>query len=209
MKIAVVAHQDRAAMAEQLMDEVGASFISWDDGTAGAEANHRAAWRWHEENTSGWAVTLEDDAIPVDGFLTQLSAALSVAPTSVVSLYLGKERPPHWQDKIEAALTEATAINANWVISTHLLHAVGVAIRTPEIPSMLGWITQVGLPIDEAISHWARKNHKAVCYTTPSLVNHKDEGTLVRHRDSMPREPGRVAWRTGARAQWDNTKVVM
>lgn len=209
MKIAIVAHEERAAMAEALMEQTGASFISWDDGTKGAEQNHKAAWAWHHQHTDGWALVLEDDALPVEGFLRQASAALSEAPTQVVSFYLGQSRPPQWQPKIQDAIAKADVNDAHWIIATHLIHAVAVAVKSELIPSMLNWVNQTPLPIDEAISHWARAHHKAISYTHPSLVDHADGHTLIKHRDKLPREAGRIAWRTGSHKHWTDNRVVM
>src|SRR5262249_18502746 len=160
--------------------KVEASHISWDDGTLGAEGNHKAAWEWHaENNTAPWSVVLEDDALPVDGFLNQAAAALTEAPTQLVSFYLGQARPPQWQTKIADAIAKADANEAHWIVSTALIHGVAVALKTDLIPSMLNWVSQTPLPIDEAVSHWARAHHKAVAYTLPSLCDHADQGTLI------------------------------
>lgn len=210
MKIAVVAHRARAAQAEALAETVSAAHVSWDDGTLGAEGNHRAAWEWMAaNNTAPWTVILEDDAQPVDGFLNQAAAALTEAPTPLVSFYLGQSRPPQWQQKIADAIEKADANNAHWIVSTALIHGVAVALKTDLIPSMLNWVTQTPLPIDEAISHWARAHHKAVSYSWPSLVEHADQGTLIKHRDKLPREQGRIAHRTGHHTHWTSNRVVM
>jgi hypothetical protein len=209
VKIAIVAHEARAAMAETLQHNLNAGFIAWDDGSKGAEANQKAAWEWHAQNTNGWALVLEDDAEPVEGFLRQASAALAEAPSQVVSFYLGQSRPPQWQQKIADAIAKADANDAHWIVSTALIHGVAVAIKSELIPSMLNWVTQTPLPIDEAISHWCRAHHKVVAYTHPSLVDHADGETLIRHRDKLPRDTGRVAWRTGSHKHWTDNRVVM
>ena len=88
--IAIVAHKDRADAANQLAETVGAQHIAWDRGHRGANANHRAAWLWHQTNPADWSVTLEDDAVPCKDFRRQLTQALTVAPTNICSLYLGR-----------------------------------------------------------------------------------------------------------------------
>jgi hypothetical protein len=54
---------------------------------------------------------------------------------------------------------------------------------------------------------WSTRNNVEVAYTVPSLVDHADGPTLVQHRDSSVREPGRVAWKTGTRRKWDSNSV--
>lgn len=204
--VGVVGHVDRANMVERLAGLVKPDIVSIDDGTLGCEGNHRAVWR-HLANDyphAHWAVVLEDDALPVADFTPQLEAALRVAPTPIVSLYLGRLRPPKYQDAIAA--TAANDQGAHWFIANRLLHAVGVAIRTTMVDSMLAYTSKPlpsRRPIDEAITYWAQAAKMPVAYTWPSLVDHADQTPVIAERvDKAPRTPGRVAWRTGKRAQW-------
>lgn len=208
---AIVAHINRTAMAEQLAADSAAQHVFYDDGTLGCNVNHRQAWQHHADTAADdWALVLEDDAQPVDGFRDQLDHALEVAPAPIVSLYLGTGRPlGGWQPKIKQTILAAGAANACWITSTHLLHAVGVAIRTTLLPSMLEWLPQIPLPIDEAITVWAQGHGHVIGYTWPSLVNHADGQTLVAHPDGKPRDRVRVAWRTGTRRQWTGRQVTM
>ena len=62
-------------------------------------------------------------------------------------------------------------------------------------------------PIDEAISSWARQRDYGISYTWPSLLDHRDEGTLVEHRDGQPRAEPRTAWCADWRESWESTTV--
>lgn len=204
--IGIVGHIDRSALIDRLTETVTPDVLSIDDGQLGCEGNHRYVWERlsNEYPRSGWAVVLEDDALPVAGFDQQLEAALRVAPTPVVSLYLGRKRPKIHQRAIAACI--AAQPDAHWIIATRLLHAVGVAIRTSLVDDMLSFIDS--RPIDEAITQWARTRDMRVAYTWPSLVDHADEPTVVSvHADQKPRPPGRVAWRTGQRTEWTRRHV--
>lgn len=201
--IGIVAHVDRREMAEQLAATTAAQ-VFYDDGTLGCKANHQRAWQHHADNPSGdWAVVLEDDAQPVTGFLDQLHCVLDVAPTPIVSLYLGTGRPlANWQHAIKQTIEQIRHTRAAWITSTHLLHCVGVAIHTDLLPSLVEWLPQIPLPIDEAITIWA--NHTMDCaqpigYTWPSIVNHADTPSLVR-----PRSTARRAWRATTRQAWNS-----
>ncbi|CKH13395.1 hypothetical protein PXH78_33115 [Mycolicibacterium smegmatis] len=202
--IGVVAHWKRADMAQALAEQVSASFVSVDDGTLGAEANHLQVWKHLADMGTTHCCVLEDDAVPVDGFRDQLDQAIEVAPAPVVSLYLGRSRPPQWQPKIYRAIEKADD-DTCWIVGTHLLHAVGVVIPTDLVQSMTSHRTN--LPIDQSISLWARVRGHRVAYTVPSLVDHLDGPTLIQHPDGKPRPAGRVAWQVGTRNKWTDKAV--
>jgi hypothetical protein len=106
--IVIVAHPRRERMAVQLAETVRADHVVWDHTNLGARRNATRAWQWHAEHTppGRWAVVLEDDAHPADGFIPQVRAALAAAPTrAIVSLYLGRLRPAYAQTRIASAVT--------------------------------------------------------------------------------------------------------
>lgn len=162
-------------------------------------------WEALAHRTSDWIVVLEDDAIPVPDFRAQLAQALTAAPTPVVSLYLGRKRPPQWQQRVSAALRRTFADDACWITANHMLHAVAIAVRADLVPSLLAHRTR--LPWDEHFTTWAQRH--GVSYTVPSLVDHADTGTLIAHRDGEPRPCGRVAWLCGRRTAWTDKAVTM
>ncbi len=206
--IGVVAHTTRSAQAEALALAVEADVLSVDDGTLGCEGNHAAVWEQLAELPTSWSVILEDDAQPIGGFAAQLYAALPMAPSPIVSLYLGRLRPRPWQPRIRNALAQAEQAGAHWIQSTRLLHAVGYAIRTDLLPSLLRYTST--RPVDEHISGWARQYGHPICYTVGSLVEHADEPTVIPlHPDKQPRTPGRKAWRLGGNDRWTTTTVTM
>jgi GR25 family glycosyltransferase involved in LPS biosynthesis len=212
--IGIVAHTARADAAHQLMESVGAAYMSVDDGTLGCDNNHRKAWQWMANNNPGeWSTIVEDDAKPIPNFRHHLHHALAAAGTDIVSLYRGHRvnNPPGEQHGLNAT-ERADDANACWIHSHLLLHAVAVAIKTPLIDDMLKHIRTVALPIDEAITHWMRKTKPArtVAYTHPSLVDHADtDPVILRRRDKMPRPKGRTAYKTGVPTEWTDKAVTL
>lgn len=209
LHIGVVAHTSRGRQARELARQVCADFVSLDNGILGCDQNHKAV-QWHLAALPGdYSVVLEDDAVPVDGFGDQLRALLEVAPAPVCSLYLGRQRPPQYQRQIADAVDRAESGDANWIMADRLFHAVGYAIRTDLLPSLLNFTT--GLPSDEHVSAWAMNRLGAgqVCYCLPSIVDHADVPTVVDHPDGQPRPPGRTAWRVGARQVWSPSSVAL
>ena len=211
-RVGIVAHMQRFLTAEELASRTCATYVAYDDGTLGCEGNHRRVWAWHDANTlSPWSVVLEDDAVPATSrfrFDTTLAAALNAAPAPIVSLYLGRERPPNWQRRIERAVHQAVDTDCCWITTTRLLHAVGVAVRTELIGDMLDHLDGSVRPIDQAIGDWAHDRGHTVAYTVPSLVNHRDLPTLVTHADHTPRTAPRTAWTAGDRARWTADRLV-
>lgn len=196
MRIGVVGHVSRREQAEALAELVNADVLSIDDGTLGCEGNHAKVQSLLAELPSSYSVILEDDALPVPGFREQLADALIHAPTPIVSLYLGKLRPQWAQDRVANAITQAQTEHADWIVSSYLLHAVGYAIKTDLLPSLLHYPPSP-LPIDEHITRWGKTYGHLTAYAWPSLVEHADTPTVIQvHPDNQPRVPGRTAWRT-------------
>jgi hypothetical protein len=220
--IGIVAHDKRADIACELDRTVKAQIVCIDNGDLGAFGNHMRTWRTLREtcHDTEWLVVLEDDAQPVEGFTEQLSAALAVAPSPVVSLYLGRSRPASAQRQIRTLLDRN--VTACWIHAHKMLHGVAIAIRTELVDDLLDTISRspyVFQPIDSAIGMWAARI-TPVAYCWPSLVDHADIDTVETHADGqarriIPTSTGipilehRIAWRTGTREHWDSTAVTL
>jgi len=209
--IGIVGHVSRSDEAYALMAATGAVYMSLDNGNLGCSGNHFRVWRHLAERWAphvGYLVVLEDDAVPCENFTDQLAAALALQFSPIVSLYLGRQRPPHLQYMIGPATKRADQRDASWIVSRHVLHAVGLAVRADLVADMLAHLDRE-LPIDDAIDEWANRHRYRVAYTWPSIVDHADGETLLKHPDGIAREPGRVAWKHGARDEWTYTQVEM
>lgn len=209
--LTIVAHSRRRREAERLSTIVGAQAISWDNHHQGCEANHRKAWSWLAQGRpEQYSVVLEDDVVVAQDFRHQLNKVLAVAPSPLVSLYLGQGRPPHWQPAIAYAITSLTR-DVCWFLGPELLSAQGYAIRTSLLPSLLNATKDTDTPIDEQISKWAKRKKITVAYTWPSIVNHREDlPPLIEQRaDGQPRIEKRVAWRFGGRPKWSISAAEM
>ncbi len=221
--IGIVAHHSRWLRAGKLAEHLDADVVAVDyDGRVGAGRNHERCYEWLAETGSPWSVLLEDDAVPVRRFRDQLTQVLTAAPAEagLLSLYLGRWRPPHWQPSIAQVISR----DEHFLSASELLHHVAVAIRTPLIPVMLAHIRadrryQVGrLPIDEAIGDFARTAGMPVLYSHPSIVNHDTKMPTVigRHVSQHPTETGqrpaselRQAWAFGTRPSWQDSRAAI
>jgi len=205
ISIGVVADARRGEMGTRLARQVEADYLSVDSGSLGCTGNHSAVWKWHADHPADWNVVLEEDALPVDRFRDQLTAALAVAPASIVSLYLGRG---YIEDRrMEALLHSADTTGSHWVVAHgRILHAVALAVRGDLLPSMT---TRFPLrrtqQIDRVLSQWARSHGHRVAYSVPSLVDHADEPSLVTRYRRLPRK----AWRIGSRDDWSDRMIRM
>lgn len=213
MKIGIVAHESRITRALKLFHDIRADQLFPDDGSLGCEGNHRMAWATLASGAfdDEWLVVIEDDALPCNDFRAQLADALDHCPTDIAGLYLGRSRPPQWQDFIQQAVWRADDENACWITSDAVLHAVGVAMRGPElVESMLNRTSKMMRPIDERITMWCRMFGHPVAYAWPSLLDHDDDlPTTHAHRDGEHRDRGRVAWSVGTRERWTSRSVAL
>lgn len=203
---AVVAHESRLVQATDLAHSMGA-VVSVDDGSKGAGANHVEAWRLTEGVEADFAVVLEDDAQPVEGFLAQVEAALAVTPEPVVSLYAGTTRPARWQDALRPAIAEADRVNACWLITSIAAHAVALAIHADLRADWIDYATDHHLPPDERLTAWMQDRGHRIAYTWPNLCDHADGPSLISHASTQGMRGPRKAWRTGTREHWTDKAV--
>lgn len=211
----IVAHIDRDEAAKALHRELSDHFATglfFDDGTLGCDYNHLHAWDSIAANaTTPWCAVFEDDAEPIPELGYHLGQALFYSPAPVVSLYLGRGRPVHWQKRIANAMRFP---QRPYVVATTLLHCVAIAIRTELVLELLEDArdavgSAVRKPIDEALTEAIKNRNLPVAYTNPSLVDHDDGPSLARHNyPDVPLE-ARVAWRVGVRDSWVGQFSVM
>jgi GR25 family glycosyltransferase involved in LPS biosynthesis len=211
----VVAHPVRTKMAEQLASQVGDDII-WDSDHSGCERTHAKAL--HEiarinprGDDDGWAVVLEDDAEPVRNFRHQLDAILKVAPTPIVSLYLGTGYPTHWQHILQTAVNPAHT-DPHFLLASEMLSMVGYAVKTKLAPWLADRVERNAkiMCADRAVSTVCREQKLTVAYTRPSIVNHRDTGSLIPTRfDGQPRDKARRAWKFGSRSEWKPITVTL
>lgn len=154
-------------------------------------------------------MVLEDDALPVSRFREELDAALAVAPTPVVGLYLPRERPQYAQDRIAQAVVRVG--DASWITAPRTWSAVGIAVLGDLVPDLVQHLDRDrNRPIDEAIGRWTVARNRPVAYTWPSLVDHADVDPVIRQRaDRQPRDRPRRAWRVGHRTEWTSEAVAV
>lgn len=187
--LVVIAHHSRSAQAEALAGRVGADQVLVDPGSHGARWTHQKALRWASGRRERVWV-LEDDALAPHDFRERANDAAARWSDDLISGYLGRQRPPQYQQEIRVRLRNAEARQRDWIALPTLIHGVCYSLPVGAPENVLH-----GLPagaIDFAIgAAWGRPP----IYTIPSLVDHADGPAIERHPDGQTRTRGRTAWR--------------
>ncbi|MBD8849450.1 hypothetical protein [Enterobacter hormaechei] len=188
-KFVVVGHHTRLEHAQRLAALLDAHLLI-DDGNHGANRNHRRALEWAAEQTCR-VVVLEDDAIPVPGFIEKVTDWLARCPDDLISFYLGTGRPPQYQMQIAERLIIADKARYEFISFPRLIHGVCYSVPPHRISRVLSrW--DCDKPADFAVGDaWGG----SVVYPCYSLVDHADGEPVERHPDSAPRTERRRAWR--------------
>jgi hypothetical protein len=203
LHVAVVAHHARTEQAKRLSEDLGAELFM-DDGSRGEWPNHRRALVWGAAR-HGHLCVLQDDAVPVEGFLHHASHAASERPTDMIGLYVGRQRPMRLATQQAVARAEATG--ASWLTSKGLRWGVATMMPTAAIPALLDACDTRESAYDIRLGRaWAQTQNRPVAYTWPSLVDHRDESSVIDGRRDRP--GGRVAWRVGV-PNWTGGTVAM
>lgn len=190
MNIIMVSHPSRGAWVSELQKHLPVVSVVYD--TVSAHSGHRTALQLASVHTER-VIIMEDDAIPVEGFIDQAQAWCKQHPDDLLSFYLGTSRPVEMQAFIECEMQEADRKGEHAIWLTNLIHGVCYSIPPAHIRRVLDGIANQCQPAaDYAIGKaWGRK----VCYPIESLVQHRDGPPVERHPDGKPRTQPRVARR--------------
>lgn len=171
-----MADERRYDDAIALHGEVGGEIV-WARGDSPIGTGRRA-WAAHD-SLADWHVVLQDDAIACGDFHERLHDVLRAASgAGPVSLYLGTGRPRQsaTRDAIRAAQPGDAFIEMPW-----LCWGVGIALPVAHIAAMLIESEHSSMPYDFRISQVYEARRVPTQYAWPSLVDHRDDDSLV-HR---------------------------
>lgn len=191
IKFVVIGHHSREQQARALAYHIGPSaHVTIDRGNHGANWNHRRALEWAVEQ-DGRVVIIEDDAMPVRGFVSYAAEWLMRFPEHIVSFYLGTGRPPQYQSVIAQRLIEADKYRWDCITLPRLIHGVCYSVPPQHIERVLtSWDNSK--PADYAVGD---AFGGSVIYPCDSLVDHADGEPVERHSDGSSRTERRKAWR--------------
>jgi len=189
IKFVVVGHHIRRQQAVALALSIEAHLLI-DEGNHGANWNHRRAIEWAAEQPCR-VVVLEDDALPVHGFIEKVAEWLARFPDDMLSFYLGTGRPPQYQMQIAERLIITDKNRSDFITLPRLIHGVCYSVPTQAVERVLSrWDTSKAADYAVGDAHGG-----PVIYPCYSLVDHADGEPVERPVDGMPRTERRKAWR--------------
>lgn len=189
IKIVVVGHHSRRDMAMRLAESLDAHLLIDEEGN-GANWNHLRAIKWAGQQECR-VVIVEDDALPVPGFISLVQDWVDKFPDNICSFYLGTGRPPQYQMQIAASLIEADKKQGDYITMDRLIHGVCYSPPQSGISTILdNWnrTKAADYAVGDALG-------RKVIYPCYSLVDHADGLPVERHSDRAPRNERRRAWR--------------
>jgi hypothetical protein len=200
VKIAIVSHYSRdkwtiglvnSLIVQNVVNDPTKDIkVLRDDGTIGAKANHMRAIEWiagQNDDCHGAGLVLEDDVVVCEDFGVNLDGFRSRRPEPVGSLYLGRGRPPQYQERIASVIGQ----DVSYITADVLMSAQGYTMPLWYFQEALDEMCPLAsphLPIDEHLTYWLQHKDHRVSYPKYSLIDHRDGPTLIEdHGDGQPR----------------------
>lgn len=198
MKVAgiIMAHRARQEWAEALSAKTGFPIHYDRRQTPTVDNDHRwkvgaAAWRKLLKTGAEWGVVIQDDALVCRDLLAGCEQIAEQFPDGgLISLYFGTPRPEQKRSQLAAEAAERSELSYAHMRS--LNWGVGVMLPLNTVADMLEWASSdpdaVGQNYDYRIGVYYRDVLDWRTFLTwPSLVDHRDDGSLVGHVRPWPR----------------------
>lgn len=191
LAVVVMAAPARAAWAEEVAAKVGAPIV-WDrykipsaDPARRWEVGARA-WRKVAREGADWSCVIQDDALVCRDFTLGFARALeNFDGSGLVSAYMGRPKSPSTTRAVQQVG------GSSWAYTAALNWGVCFAAPTRTVKDMLDWTSNPERDAENYDYRIGRYYREVVgwrtYYTHPSLVDHRDEGSLVGHGGQLRR----------------------
>lgn len=190
MQIIIVSHYKRSEWVRKLLGVFPDAFVVTDFMARGALAAHTDAIGIAAA-LGERCVVMEDDAIPVVGFMEKAQRLADAHPDDLISFYLGTGRPAEWQDWIDDAIAQHAVDGC--IAIARLLHGVCYTFPPAQAQRLLDGLKRLDGRVKAADTAVGRAWGGRVIYPVESLVQHRDQGSVEQHPDGQPRTEVRVA----------------
>lgn len=189
-QVIIVGHKSRISWVAKLQEALPGAAALVDHSNRGALAGHIRALeiaKLHDKR----CIIMEDDAIPVEGFMQLATDWFERMPDALISFYLGTGRPVSWQAQVDAHLSRTIG---DYITLPRLIHGVCYSIPPKHVGRTLDRIRAMGETLDEPADYIVGRGFgREVVYPVESLVEHRDGESVERHPDGEPRIEQRVA----------------
>lgn len=185
LSVVVMAHPKREEWAYELSDRLGCPIVFDENPEPTSDPGRR--WRvgsraWQEAASVGadWSAVIQDDALVCRDFTEGFARALGqFRGRGIVSAYMGRAKTPSTTRAIQQIG------KSSWAYTAALNWGVCFAVPTNTVKPMLDWCDAPERATDN-YDYRIGKFYRDVkgwrtYYTSPSLVDHRDEGSLVGH----------------------------
>ncbi len=203
--MAIAAHPIREQFVAELVESIkspDAVTIAWDR-EEDIWDTHQRAWLQVPE----WAthhLVLQDDALVCEDFYQLACSAAGRMPANPISFYFGNALN---HPKIVRTTQQAQRENASWIKASGTWWGVAVMLPRQLINDMIKFCQPRRETYDRRLTIWCEDREHEVFYPYPSLVEHRDEPSVL----YPGRRPGRKAYRYIGAGQetWDPTGGVV
>lgn len=170
-------------------------FIFIDENHEGCVPTAKKAWSYPTDKE--FVLVLQDDVELCDNFMHYVNRIVEAQPDSIISLF-------SFQFARHTAVTRAPRVSP--YVSTNLLTAQGIIMRTEWIEECLASWSDSVRGDDVNIANWANDNNIRILTTIPVIVQHVGDKSVF--------EPARVLGRSEfynkkpTEVDWDNQYVI-
>lgn len=160
ISIALMCHTSRKDFIPYLIEKLGECRVFVDDGSLGLKKNAIRCWESYDKDAD-YHLVIQDDAIISDNFRAKCIPYLENSQ-GIVSFFLSKRTK------------QSTREDGMFFKRKYLTGAVALAIRTDLIKKMLQEMREAKIENDDTIISWfAQRHHIEICYSKPSLIDHR------------------------------------
>jgi hypothetical protein len=185
LSVSIMAHPSRALWVQELWNAIGPVPTAWDEKRDEWDTGRRA-WELHNPNAD-WHLVLQDDVLVTADLLSRTTELLTgLEHNGPVSLYLGAGRP--MQPRVLQAIEQQ---RDGWVTLPWLIWGPAIVLPTRHIGQVLELGDQYTYGYDKRLAQYHKQRHIPCLHTWPSLVDHRDQGSLLGH--DRPGQPPRRA----------------
>lgn len=195
VSLAVMAHPNRATMAEQVSEQLGGAPIVWDQ--IGDRWDTRRRTLQAASANADWHVMIQDDAIVPPNLVEHLPRILThIPPRMWASFYLGNTP---FAMETQAMAKRADRAVVSWVQFRRVVWGVAIAIPTSDIADAIrAGDRQNDRLEDRRLGKFVAGRRDGCWHTWPSLVDHTQGPSITDTRSET-----RHAYRTGDPAEFD------